>query len=116
MSLSRLDEISQELGQLKDKFGEIATSISKLMEERAQLWASSIFREDVQLGASPYTPSFSHVRELLEWMKKNSDKAYYEWNGRVFSKENPTEPLCTYEELKWKECPKEKRRAAKNAL
>ncbi len=87
-----LEHAERELGKVES---ELAAALSIEFVARKKITA-----DDVVLSDAPNVPWFGHIKNFIEWLKKNPTKQrpYIEWNGHIYI----TADLL---EGRWKETP-----------
>ena len=85
-----LKEIELELQQIAEQMKPLVARVETLNRERSRLKslsfieANGIRKDDVEMSSGSGKPFFGVVYEFGKWLKKNSNKRFCEWNGRIY--------------------------------
>lgn len=87
---TELEIIDEEISAVRMRLGPLMRDLENLLERR-RLAASLEFirvnqirREDVEMVEGEGKPYFGQLGFFVSWLKRNSNKRWAEWNGRIY--------------------------------
>ncbi len=111
MQAGELAALDAEIAAVKAKMWPLQQRLHYLENQRHRLASKSwveenrIKREDVEMSRGDGKPWFGDIWSFTEWLKANSTKRYYEWNGSIFPASGisgtrvPVSPLASADDL-----------------
>lgn len=80
------DRISVLESEVKPLLGELANMRQRLREECAKdfLIINQIKRQDIEFSSGADSPYFGTVYNFADWLRKNSNKNWAEWNSTIY--------------------------------
>lgn len=111
MQAGELAALDAEIAAVKAKMWPLQQRLHYLENQRHRLASKSwveenrIKREDVEMSHDKQKPWFGDVWKFLDWLKENSTKRYYEWNGSIYPASDasgsrvPMSPLASLDDL-----------------